>query len=57
VAEALSSLGIEALSARRLAARYRAGPAGGSWLRAPVTPRRRERPTLALILKLPLHGG
>jgi bifunctional non-homologous end joining protein LigD len=42
VAEALASLGIEGLSARHLDARYRSGPAGGAWLRAP------------LILRLPL---
>lgn len=57
VAEALSSLGVEALSARRLDARYRAGAAGSAWLRAPVhalDPR--PRPSLALILRLPLEG-
>lgn len=55
VAEALASLGIEGLSARRLGARYRSGPAGDAWLRASLTPREpRPRPTLALILRLPL---
>jgi bifunctional non-homologous end joining protein LigD len=56
VAEALAGLGIDGLSARRLDARHRAGPAGDAWLRAPVTtrPEVRERPTLALILRLPL---
>jgi bifunctional non-homologous end joining protein LigD len=55
VAEALASLGIDGLSARHLAARHRAGPAGGAWLRAPITPAQpRQRPTLALILRLPL---
>ena len=56
VGEALASLGIEGLSARRLDARHRAGPAGDAWLRAPVTPgpEVHERPTLALILRLPL---
>lgn len=55
VAEALASLGIDGLSARHLEARYRAGPAGGAWLRAPIIPAEpRPRPTLALILKLPL---
>lgn len=55
VAEALATLGIEGLSARHLAARYRAGPAGGAWLRAPIfAVEPRPRPTLALILKLPL---
>lgn len=57
VAEALATLGIDALSARRLEARHRAGPAGDAWLRVPVTPSdaARERPTLALILRLPLE--
>jgi bifunctional non-homologous end joining protein LigD len=55
VAEALASLGIDGLSARHLDARYRAGPAGGAWLRAPIVPAEpRPRPTLALILRLPL---
>jgi bifunctional non-homologous end joining protein LigD len=55
VAEALGSLGIEALSARQLSARYRAGPAGAAWLRAPVIAAAPlSRPTLALILRLPL---
>lgn len=55
VAEALASLGIDGLSARHLAARYRAGPAGGAWLRAPIVPAEpAQRPTLALILRLPL---
>lgn len=55
VAEALASLGIEGLSARQLSARYRGGPAGDAWLRAPIIPAEpRARPTLALILRLPL---
>ena len=55
VAEALTSLGIEGLSARRLGARYRSGAAGDAWMRAPLTPPEpRPRPTLALILRLPL---
>jgi bifunctional non-homologous end joining protein LigD len=55
VAEALASLGIDALSARQLSARYRAGPAGAAWVRAPIIPPEpRARPTLALILRLPL---
>jgi bifunctional non-homologous end joining protein LigD len=55
VAEALARLGIDGLSARRLSARYRAGSAGEAWLRCPVQPAEpRSRPTLALILKLPL---
>jgi bifunctional non-homologous end joining protein LigD len=56
VAEALASLGIDGLSARSLAARHRSGPAGEAWLRAPLTPAKpRPRPTLALILRLPLE--
>jgi ATP-dependent DNA ligase len=55
VAEALAALGIDGLSARELAARHRAGPAGAAWLRAPlVAAEPRPRPTLALILRLPL---
>ncbi|HEY7462958.1 MAG TPA: hypothetical protein VH987_00785 [Candidatus Limnocylindria bacterium] len=55
VAEALASLGIDGLSARQLSARYREGPAGAAWLRAPIIPAEpRARPTLALILRLPL---
>jgi len=55
VAEALSRLGIDGLSARLLSARYRSGPAGPAWWRVPVTPAPApERPTLALILRLPL---
>ena len=55
VAEALAGLGIDALSARQLGARHRAGAAGAAWLRAPVSAAQpRPRPTLALILRLPL---
>jgi ATP-dependent DNA ligase len=55
VAEALATLGIDGLSARQLSARYRAGPAGAAWLRAPIIPvEPRARPTLALIQRLPL---
>jgi bifunctional non-homologous end joining protein LigD len=55
VAEALSALGIDGLSARQLSARYRLGQAGMAWLRAPIVPADpRPRPTLALILRLPL---
>jgi bifunctional non-homologous end joining protein LigD len=55
VAEALARLGIEGLSGRRLSARHRAGVAGDAWLRMPVTPAEpRARPTLALLLRLPL---
>ena len=55
VAEALAMLGIDGLSGRQLSARYRGGPAGAAWLRAPIIPAEpRARPTLALILRLPL---
>ena len=55
VAEALATLGVDGLSARQLSARYRAGPAGAAWLRAPIIAAEpRVRPTLALILRLPL---
>lgn len=55
VAEALAALGIDGLSARQLSARHRAGSAGDAWLRAPLTAAEpRPRPTLALILRLPL---
>lgn len=56
VAEALAALGLDAISARALDARYRSGPAGPAWLRAPLVPAARpERPTLSLIQRLPLE--
>lgn len=55
LAEALARFGLEAISARRLDARHRGGPAGDAWLRVPVAPTLRpERPRLALIQRLPL---
>ena len=58
VAEALAALGIDGLSARRLSARYRSGDAGDAWVRASLVPARPSaRPTLALILRLPLELG
>lgn len=55
VAEALAGLGIDGLSAHRLSSHYRSGAAGDAWLRAPIVPPEpRPRPTLALILRLPL---
>lgn len=58
VAEALASLGIDGLSARRLSAPHRSGSGGDAWLRAPIVPLEpRPRPTLALILRLPLELG
>ena len=54
LAEALARFGLEAISARRLDARYRSGPAGDAWLRVPLAPSLApERPRLALIQRLP----
>jgi bifunctional non-homologous end joining protein LigD len=54
LAEALARFGLDALSARRLDARYRSGTAGESWLRVPIAPALSvERPRLALIQRLP----
>ena len=55
LAEALGRFGLDAISARRLDARYRSGPAGEAWLRLPLAPEPvTERPRLALIQRLPL---
>ncbi len=55
VAEALGSLGFRALSARRLDARLRQGPAGDAWFRVPVRASARTLPPfLAVIQRLPL---
>ena len=56
VADALARMGLDAMSARRLSARYVAGDAGDVWLRLPLVPSmtRAERPTLTLIQRLPL---
>ncbi len=55
VADALGALGFRALSARRLDARLRAGPAGDSWYRVPVVAEPRELPPLlAVFRRLPL---
>jgi bifunctional non-homologous end joining protein LigD len=55
LAEALARFGIEGISARRLDARHRGGPAGEAWLRLPIHPAEVvERPRLALIQRLPL---
>jgi len=54
LAEALARFGLDALSARRLDARYRAGDAGEAWIRVPLNPAPvTERPRLALIQRLP----
>ena len=55
VAEALGALGFRALSARRLDAPLRAGPAGDAWYRVPVVAAPRELPPLlAVFRRLPL---
>jgi bifunctional non-homologous end joining protein LigD len=55
VAEALGALGFRALSARRLSAPLRAGPAGDAWYRVPVVAKPRELPPLlAVFRRLPL---
>jgi bifunctional non-homologous end joining protein LigD len=55
LAEALARFGLDALSARRLDARYRGGSAGEAWFRVPIEPAASiERPRLALIQRLPL---
>ena len=56
VADALSSMGLDAMSARHLGSAYRRGPSGGAWLRVPVAPALApdRRPTLALIQRLGL---
>ena len=56
LAEALARFGLRSLSARRLDARHRSGPAGDAWLRLPIAPAvHTERPRLALIQRLPLE--
>jgi ATP-dependent DNA ligase len=59
LAEALATMGIGALSARRLDARHRAGQAGEAWLRIPIVPAPPVdvRPSLALIQRLPLEDA
>ena len=56
VADALGSMGLDAMSARHLGSPYRRGPSGGAWLRLPVVPAAApdRRPTLALIQRLGL---
>jgi bifunctional non-homologous end joining protein LigD len=58
LAEALKRFGFTGLSARRLDARFRSGPAGDAWLRLPMTPIvPSERPRLALIQRLPFEAA
>lgn len=56
LAAAVASMGLDAISARRLAAPWRPGDAGVDWLRLPVTetPAAATRPLLVLLQRLPL---
>jgi bifunctional non-homologous end joining protein LigD len=56
LARAVAAMGLRAISARRLDARWRSGPAGDDWLRLPVTeaPAPITRPFLVLLEALPL---
>ena len=56
LAHAVADLGLNAISARRLDAQWRSGPAGDAWLRLPVgeTPAAPARPLLVLLERLPL---
>jgi len=53
---AVASLGLPAISARRLDARWKSGPAGETWLRLPVieSPSAQTTPFLVLMERLPL---
>jgi len=58
VASVLAPLGFNALSARRLDARLRRGPAGDAWFRVPlVAAPRALPPILAVVARLPLETG
>ena len=56
LAAAVASMGLDAISARRLAAPWKSGDAGMDWLRLPVTetPAASTRPLLVLLQRLPL---
>lgn len=56
LADAVSSMGLAAISARSLDGTYRAGDAGDDWLRLPVrgTPAPETRPLLVVLSRLPL---
>jgi ATP-dependent DNA ligase len=56
LARAVASLGLAAISARRLDGHWRSGPMGDAWLRLAVTqtPARPTRPFMVLLEKLPL---
>jgi ATP-dependent DNA ligase len=56
LASVAADLGFDTISARRLTARYRQGPAGDAWLRIPIaggTGVRRLPPFLAVFRQLP----
>ena len=56
LAAAVASMGLDAISARRLEAPWKPGDAGTDWLRLPVTevPAAATRPLLVLLQRLPL---
>lgn len=56
LARAAASMGVDAVSARRLDAAWQPGPAPDAWLRFPVEgqPTRATRPLLVLLQRLPL---
>lgn len=58
LAHAVAAMGLPAISARRLDARWRAGAAGDAWLRLPVDepPAPETRPFLVLLARLPLDA-
>lgn len=55
---AVAALGLTAISARRLDARWKGGPAGDAWLRLPVVEPRTAptTPFLVLLERLPMGG-
>jgi bifunctional non-homologous end joining protein LigD len=57
LAEAVASMGLTAISARRWDAPYHAGAAGDDWLRLPIVevPAAETRPLLVLLSRLPLE--
>lgn len=58
LADAVASMGLNAISAREMSGRYRPGVQDDAWLRVPVTeaPVEPVRPFLALLQRLPLDG-
>ena len=58
LARAAASMGLPAISARRVDARWKSGPAGDGWLRLAVTEPATARtpPLMVLLEKLPLEG-